>query len=225
MGKRKKLTAQDKRDILEKNLNFYNEKIKINENSLFFGVDGSIQRPGFCLLDSKGGVVEMFHLKTKGANDKKRLIEIGNVFENVIKEYPEIALVAFEDVVVRKFFTAMKKLAMVYGACLSRCPTYHIGFTPTQLKKSATGNGKAEKEDVMRVLEEKFGLTFKTDDESDAYCAARLAYLLSFYNQIFQESDSTMDFLKFKDSYSMTSFEFEALSVTLQSKSFYDQNH
>lgn len=46
---------------------------------------------------------------------------------------------------------------------------------PTSLKLYATGKGNADKDEVVRALEEQSGLRFKFNDEADAYALVRMA--------------------------------------------------
>lgn len=66
----------------------------------------------------------------------------------------------------------MWKLAE-HGACLRQALLdrgwYLLEVAPTMLKKFATGKGNAKKAAVVSALSARYGVTFKTDDEADAF--------------------------------------------------------
>lgn len=54
-----------------------------------------------------------------------------------------------------------------------------VEISPSELKKFATGKGTADKLAVCLALQKRYGKTFTTNDEYDAYALARLAAVIS----------------------------------------------
>lgn len=64
------------------------------------------------------------------------------------------------------------------GVLKNYCMAHQIpykGYSPSEIKKFATGKGNANKEDMIRVANERFGRNVKSDDEADAVCLLYLA--------------------------------------------------
>ena len=57
-----------------------------------------------------------------------------------------------------------------------KCP--FACFSPTTIKKYATGNGRAQKKEMIACLFEEYGLEFRTDDEVDSYWIGELAMMV-----------------------------------------------
>ncbi|SER88098.1 crossover junction endodeoxyribonuclease RuvC [Psychrobacillus sp. OK032] len=153
--------------------------------------------PGFAVLDVKalkGGqkkivLVHVDSVKTDSATpDSQRYAYIEAKTVQTIHEYGPF------DVVCREHFTkgrSKRATQLVFGAwaavdsALGRYG-YAIDasneFTPSAVKKAATGKGTADKDEVEAGVRERLKLpddfTFKTDDESDAVAIA-IAYLQS----------------------------------------------
>lgn len=152
--------------------------------------------PGFAVLDVKtlksGQRITLVHVdsvKTDSSDvDSQRYAYIEAKTSLIVHEYGPF------DVVCREHFTkgrSKRATQLVFGAwaavdiALGRYG-YAIEtdneFSPSAVKKSATGNGKADKDEVEAGVRAKLKLTddftFKTDDESDAVAIA-IAYLQS----------------------------------------------
>ena len=75
---------------------------------------------------------------------------------------------------IRNKSSAIVRTNMSTGVIYLLASKYNIGikdFPPTTVKKQMTGSGKADKEEIIKVVEDlmsKQGLTVKTNHESDA---------------------------------------------------------
>ena len=150
--------------------------------------------PGFAVLDVKtlkGGqkivLVHIDSVKTDSATpDSERYAYIEAKTVQIAYEYGPF------DVICREHFTkgrSKRATQLVFGAwaavdsALGRYG-YAIDasneYSPSAVKKAATGNGKADKDEVEAGVRQRLKLaptfTFKSDDESDAV-AVGLAYL------------------------------------------------
>lgn len=151
--------------------------------------------PGFAVLDVKtlktGVRVSLVHVDSVKTStettDSQRYAYIEAKTVQVVHEYGPF------DAVCREHFTkgrSKRATQLVFGSwaavdsALGRYG-YEIKvdneFSPSAVKKAATGNGKADKTEVEAGVRKRLRLaddfTFKTDDESDAVAVA-LAYLL-----------------------------------------------
>lgn len=165
----------------------------MTDNQRIFAIDIS-GSPGFAVLDvkhPKAGVkvslVHVDHAKTDStAPDSQRYAYIEAKTVQLIHEYGPF------DAVTREHFTkggSKRATQLVFGAwaavdmALGRYG-YAIPkeneFSPSAVKKAATGNGKADKAEVEAGVRLKLKLAedfaFATDDESDAVAIA-IAYL------------------------------------------------
>lgn len=151
--------------------------------------------PGFAVLEVKSlkagkkiALLHVDHVKTdSGTPDSQRYNYIEAKTIQVVHEYGPF------DVVCREHFTkgrSKRATQLVFGAwaavdsALGRYG-YAIAtdneYTPSAVKKAATGKGTADKDEVEAGVRAKLKLAddfvFKTDDESDA-CAVAIAYLI-----------------------------------------------
>lgn len=150
--------------------------------------------PGFAVLDVKqlknGQRITLVHVDSVKTDsdtvDSQRYSYIEAKTSLIAHEYGPF------DVVCREHFTkgrSKRATQLVFGAwaavdmALARYG-YTIDasneFSPSAVKKAATGNGKADKDEVEAGVRERLKLpkefVFKTDDASDA-AAVGLAYL------------------------------------------------
>lgn len=162
-----------------------------NERIFAIDISGS---PGFAVLDvkhpktgTKVSLVHVDHAKTDSDSpDSQRYAYIEAKTVQLIHEYGPF------DVVTREHFTkggSKRATQLVFGAwaavdmALGRYG-YVIDatneFTPSAVKKAATGNGKADKAEVEAGVRSILKLTddfvFRTDDESDS-AAIAITYL------------------------------------------------
>jgi len=150
--------------------------------------------PGYAVLDVKalkgGQKITLLHVDSVKTDasvpDSQRYAYIEAKTSLIVHEYGPF------DVVCREHFTkgrSKRATQLVFGAwaavdsALGRygyAITADNEFSPSAVKKAATGNGKADKDEVEAGVRERLKLaddfTFKTDDESDAV-AVGLAYL------------------------------------------------
>lgn len=83
-----------------------------------------------------------------------------------------IRRIVVEDVVVNQHFFDLRRLAELRGILLEICDTLDIpepeAINPSTLKKWATGNGRATKEQMIRACEDKYRYTPVDDNAADA---------------------------------------------------------
>lgn len=62
----------------------------------------------------------------------------------------------------------IEKIAILKLTCFDAGAEWHEGYVPTSIKKYATGNGKATKEEMMLACERVLRIKPETDDQADA---------------------------------------------------------
>jgi crossover junction endodeoxyribonuclease RuvC len=144
-------------------------------SKLILSLDLSLACPAFAVLkvsDGKVKVIEVSHVKTKAKESTgQRLFIISNHLKDILDRYEFDAYVMEKG--FSKFAVATQQLQRVVGVVLVtlyRNGIEDIGeLSPTTVKKSITGSGKASKDELAICLHDYVGdVTYKTDDESDA---------------------------------------------------------
>lgn len=149
------------------------------------GIDPGFERLGIAVLEKENGkkreeVLFSECFKTSASLDfSERICLIGEEIKNVIKKYkPEI--LAIETL----FFTTNQKTVMhvaeVRGVVIYECKSNGMKIfeaSPPQIKIATTGYGKANKEQVMKMVKLLVDVDKekKSDDELDAIAIALTA--------------------------------------------------
>ena len=155
---------------------------------IILGIDPGFDKMGCAVLDKTNAKDKLIHSTCIITNRKdsyeKRLLFIGKKLQEVIAKYkPEV--IAVEKI----FFTTNQKTALkvaeakgivLYMAALNDITV--IEFTPLEIKMALTGYGRADKEQVKKMVRTilKNAKTPKTDDEIDAIAAALACPLMAF---------------------------------------------
>ena len=145
------------------------------------GVDPGLTRCGLAIVDEAPGrkvILKSVMVFRTPATDAlaDRLLHLDNALKEIIKEYkPDV--VAVEQVFSQHNLKSVMGtaqaagLAMVNGA-RSGCQVFT--YTPTQVKASVTGSGKADKRQIGRMIAKICGLSSPPEpaDASDAVALA-----------------------------------------------------
>ena len=145
------------------------------------GVDPGLTRCGLAIVDEAPGrkvILKSVLVFRTPATDAlaDRLLQLDNALKEIIKEYkPDV--VAVEQVFSQHNLKSVMGtaqaagLAMVNGA-RSGCQVFT--YTPTQVKASVTGSGKADKRQIGRMIAKICGLSSPPEpaDASDAVALA-----------------------------------------------------
>ncbi len=143
------------------------------------GIDPGTRNLGYSILELNSGkiiLVEAGLLKFKSSKLKEQMIELDKGIELIIKEH-NIKEVAIEDIFFAFNPKTVLKLAQFRGAlCMKIILTIgnYSEYTPLQVKKALTGNGKASKEQVAFMVKRLLGLKkdIKPLDITDAMAVA-----------------------------------------------------
>ncbi len=142
------------------------------------GIDPGYDRVGWCILDpSHSTILSSGCIETdKNASIYERYTQIDTELMKVIKKYRPT-----ECGVENLFFQNNAKTAMkvseargVIFSCLFRNHVNIFEYTPMQIKSAVTGNGRATKSDIQRMIRvlTKCEKLPKLDDEVDAIATA-----------------------------------------------------
>ena len=126
---------------------------------IYLGIDPGLVKTGVGIISGAGQNIKYLGHKLIKTDSKmplpERLATLINGLDEVIKEFkPNIA--AIEDVFVSQNAKSALLLGQARGALIAtvmnnKIPMYE--FTALQIKKAVTGYGKAEKEQVRKMVE------------------------------------------------------------------------
>ena len=151
----------------------------------YLGIDPGLNRTGYALLERRpsgpllveGGILK----STKAASLQHRIQEIARGLRDVLEELtPEI--VAIEQIFshTQNVKTALM-LAHVRGAILLTLAEHNVPvvhYTPTQIKRLLTGNGRAPKDQIQHAVKAELRLDSipEPNDVADASAVALCLY-------------------------------------------------
>lgn len=162
------------------------------------GLDLSLTSAGWFLQSaSKKLTYGSFKTSTADGIDIKRLMLQRDRVVNLFNEY-KVSYIGIEQPFLRSFNT--EKLYALHQFILEVCYTRHINIvyiTPAQIKTYATGNSKAEKNEIVfhtkKVLKIPDGEKIN-NDECDAYWVSVLTKRFwSLYHKEITESDLSLE--------------------------------
>jgi len=149
-------------------------------NMRLIGIDPGFARVGYAVIDQIGGqqkLVDYGCLETKkDLSLSRRLLLIADGLRDLIKKYqPQLA--AVEKLFFFKNLKTAIDVAQARGAILltleeAKLPI--VELTPLQVKQALTGYGRADKQQLARLLQLilKLPAKIKQDDASDAVAIA-----------------------------------------------------
>ena len=158
---------------------------------IILGIDPGTATTGFGILEKKGKQIKVLNygciITDPYFSDGERLKKINKEINNLIKKYnPDI--ISIESLYFFKNLKTAMPVSQAKGVILlaaanKKIPVFE--FTPLQVKMAITGYGKAEKNQVQKMIKKILNLEEKPkdknkrkDDASDALGIA-LCYLLS----------------------------------------------
>ena len=144
------------------------------------GIDPGSRDMGYCILERSGRenrLVEAGVIRIKMQTLQEQIVEVVEGLDLILKNNTDIEEVAIEDIFYAYNPKSVLKLAQFRGA-LSLKILQEIGYfyeyTPLQVKKALTGNGKASKEQVAFMVKRLLGIRkeIKPLDITDAMAVA-----------------------------------------------------
>lgn len=147
----------------------------------YVGIDPSLSGTGLVILDENANVIEALSLKAGKEEDPLRFMKLT---EKIMK-YIDTAT---DKVVIEGFSFGSRGagVSKMYG--IGWCIRVYLEMNsvqwgevaPTALKKFASNRGNAKKEDIVLPVFKKWGFEGNSNDITDAYVLARMAW--SMYN-------------------------------------------
>jgi len=143
------------------------------------GIDPGTRNLGYCLLELEGGVMHLGEaglLKIPPGELQEQIVHLAEGLDLILKQQ-QVDEVAIEDIFYAFNPKTVLKLAQFRGA-LSLKVLQEVGYfyeyTPLQVKKALTGNGKAAKEQVAFMVKRLLGISrpIKPLDITDAMAIA-----------------------------------------------------
>lgn len=146
---------------------------------IILGLDPGSLHFGFAFVSVRGNDPSFVGAGTIHVSQKdslpQRLLRISNELGNLVSRMPPHTVVV-ERVFVGKNVESALRLGYVRGLCLVECARAGAIFkeySPRSIKKSVTGYGEAQKEQVRQVLESIFCISLTGSfDASDALALA-----------------------------------------------------
>ncbi|RLA63438.1 MAG: crossover junction endodeoxyribonuclease RuvC [Epsilonproteobacteria bacterium] len=143
------------------------------------GIDPGSRNLGYCIVfwdGSKFSLIEAGLLKIKSKELQEQIVELVEGFDVILKAHT-IDEVAIEDIFFAYNPKSVLKLAQFRGALSLKILQevgYFYEYTPLQVKKAVTGNGKASKEQVAFMVKRLFNIKkeIKPLDITDAMAIA-----------------------------------------------------
>ena len=123
-------------------------------NGLILGIDPGLAGTGFALLSGPGTVLSSSTITTNPGPDGARLLAITRHLRALLTEHsPEEA--SLEELFMGRNATSAIGVAQARGAILAvleECAIPVFEYKPAQVKIVLTGYGKADKEQIARML-------------------------------------------------------------------------
>jgi crossover junction endodeoxyribonuclease RuvC len=146
---------------------------------IILGIDPGTINCGYALIDKEGQKLKLVEAGLIKIKEKKLQYQISELVEGIdmIFENHKIDEVAIEDIFFAFNPKTVLKLAQFRGALSLKILQVHGNFseyTPLQVKKAVTGNGKAQKEQVAFMVKRilKINKEIKPLDITDAMAVA-----------------------------------------------------
>lgn len=140
----------------------------------FLGIDQSLNATGVCRLGAGGSVVAIATVDPKGARDGDRLILVKRAVASMTAEVQFAALEGYSYDSVGRVFE-LGEIGGVVKVLLHESGIEYVVVPPAQLKKFATGNSSASKEDMIAHARNQDCIV-ADDNQADAFFLARIAH-------------------------------------------------
>lgn len=155
----------------------------MQKEKIILGIDPGYDRMGVAVISSSLGKQSLIHSQCMETNKKeafsKRILQIGNDLEQLIKKYGPKYLSIESLFVTNNQKTAMR-VAEARGVIIYIAESMKLEiheYTPMQIKSAVTGSGRADKKQVQFMVKnilkiKETDLKNKLDDEVDAIACA-----------------------------------------------------
>lgn len=144
---------------------------------LILGIDPSLCHTGLAILDTESQ--KIIYTRTIHTNPKESIqARLHHLFGHIrqLMQSTPIEQVAIETQYMGKYSTALK-VAMAYAACLIACEVNGVNiahYTPSCVKKNASGIGTADKTIIINAMEILYGMSGINSHVADAIALAHV---------------------------------------------------
>jgi Holliday junction resolvasome RuvABC endonuclease subunit len=110
-------------------------------------------------------------IPNKKMNHAQKLQYIYEEIYKILEQYPQVDKVIMEDQHFRNNASTLKLLARISGVAMLAAQQHGceiVLYPAATVKKGFTGNGRAEKKDMIATANDRFGLELKDDNQADA---------------------------------------------------------
>ena len=151
-----------------------------DQGYIIMGLDPGYGRLGFGVVFVSGGKIELVDygvsVTTSGDAFENRLLSLANDL-HALFDHHKPHVVAVEKLFFGKSSTTVMKVAEARGVAMlmaAQAGVSVIEFTPAQIKKALTGDGKANKSGIQKMVKQLLNLPNvpKPDDAADALAVA-----------------------------------------------------
>ena len=154
-----------------------------NNSQTILGIDPGFGRMGFGAIRVDGAIVRLIDygvITTKSTDTfDERLVQIAEDIREILKTHkPD--LIGIEKIFFGKSSTTAMRVSEVRGVVRLLCAEQQVTiveFTPAQIKKTTTGDGKATKHGMQKMVQYLLQLKSipRPDDAADALAIALTA--------------------------------------------------
>ncbi|MBP9718353.1 crossover junction endodeoxyribonuclease RuvC [Candidatus Gracilibacteria bacterium] len=142
------------------------------------GIDPGIEKVGFAIVDhikGKTTVLDCGCIKTsKTLSTPERLVQIAEDLEEIIAQWQPKAA-GIEELFFSKNVKTALTVAHARGvivSVLAKSKMKIVELNPRTVKNAMTGDSKANKKQMQKMLQYTTGIRLKNDDTIDAVCIA-----------------------------------------------------
>ncbi len=139
----------------------------------FLGIDQSLNATGVCRVGATGSVETLATVNPGDVKDGARLILVKRAIVAIASEIEFAALEGYSYDSVGRVFE-LGEIGGVVKVMLIEHNIPYVVVPPSMLKKFATGNSSASKEDMVDTARER-GCTATDDNQADAFFLACIA--------------------------------------------------
>lgn len=148
---------------------------------IFLGIDPGIERTGFGFVEKTKNVLSIlsYGVITTSKEDPfpERLEQLHNDLKTLCAQYTEITAVGVEELFFSKNVKTAMAVSQARGVILFTLQNFHCtiqDIKPVEIKSLVTGNGRASKKEVQRMVQLIFQLDSvpQPDDAADAIAIA-----------------------------------------------------
>ncbi len=140
----------------------------------YVGIDPST-KTGLVVLDKDGNVVFADEIKSKIKDDPERMLDLMKKLDKHVQPIDAVVIENFSFGSVGRGVSIQYGIGWAYRFLMFERSIPYVEIAPTSSKKFATGNGRANKLDIIQAAKDKYGFVTKSDNVADAFFMAHIA--------------------------------------------------